>query len=62
MFVFAAILPRIPLARDPQPTSPTLTAELLFEANTMFGFRMVRVDSADTFLIKFLLFIMTVFI
>jgi hypothetical protein len=48
--------PRIPVAREPHPTRPILTAELLLEANTISGFKTVTAENADTFLIKFLLF------
>jgi len=55
------MLSRIPVAREPHPTNPILTAELLLDAKTISGFKIVSVESAETFLIKFRLF-MGVFI
>jgi|GEM_PF-4967799 hypothetical protein len=57
MFELSDILFRIPVAREPHPTSPILTAELLLDAKTISGFKRVSVETAETFLIKFLLFI-----
>jgi hypothetical protein len=57
MLALSAMLPNIPVARDPHPISPILTAELVLDAKTISGFKMVSVESADTFLIKFRLFI-----
>jgi len=54
---FSAIAETIPVARLPQPITPTRTAELLFVAKTVLGFNTVSADNAAAFLIKFLLFI-----